>query len=141
MYEGIITTAEQALAHLFFHFCKKDGRFDKGEIDFIAEKFVQLGIQHSLDFKKEVASYQSYQQQIKDDQAYLGWLIKLIHPVNTLALFSCCAEICLSDGLLSETEEKLLDDLGIVLQIEVSNRQTAKQVMIERKAVELQKVF
>ena len=141
MYTNIITTSEQALAHLFFHFCRKDGKFDTGEIDFIAEKFVQLGIQHSLDIKKEVEVYQSYQTQIKEDGVYLEWLVKLIHPVNTLALFSCCAEICLSDGLLSETEEKLLDDLGAALQIEVMNRLTVKQVMIERKAVELQKIF
>jgi hypothetical protein len=141
MYTGIITTAEQALAHLFFHFCKNDGTFDKAEIDFIADKFVQMGIQHSLDLKEEVKKYQSYQADIKNDGVYLEWLIQLIHPVNTLALFSCCTEICLSDGLLSTTEEKLLDELGAALQIEVSNRQTTKQVMIERKAVELQKIF
>ena len=141
MFTNTITTSEQALAHLFFHFCNRDGKFDRGEIDFIAEKFVQMGIQHSLDFKKEVALYQSYESQVKEDGTYFQWLVELIHPVNTLALFSCCAEICLSDGLLSESEEKLLEDLGTALQIEVMNRQAIKQVMVQRKAVELQKIF
>jgi len=134
-----VTTSEQALAHLFFHFCQKDNGFNTDETGFIAGKFVELDIK--MDFKNEVTIYKSYDSRVTDDKAYLEFLMQLIVPVNQLALFSVCTEICLSDGLLSSDEETMLDTVAPILKIETAQSETIKKLMIQRKAVQLSKLF
>ncbi len=136
-----ITTSQEALAHLFFHFCKKDGVFDGRETSFIAGKFVQLGLRDSLDFKKQAAAYQASRSFITDDGEYMGGLISTIHPVNTLALYSWCTEIALSDGLLSPGESQLLGQLADLLQIEPAAAAIIKKLMIERSVADTAKLF
>lgn len=135
----LVTTKEQALTHLFFYFCQKDSVFNTDETGFIAAKFVELDIK--MDFKNEVTIYKSYEARVTDDADYLKFLIQLIQPVNTLALYSVCTEICLSDGLLSTIERTMLDSLAQVMQLDGVQAETILKLMVERKAVHLSKLF
>jgi uncharacterized tellurite resistance protein B-like protein len=62
-------------------------------------------------------------------------------PVNELALFSVCVELCLSDAELGTTEDALLRKLAVALEIEASEEELIKKLMTQRKVVETQKVF
>jgi len=46
----------------------------------------------------------------------------------------------LSDGLMSSTEELLLKRIAVILEIE-EEQSTIDNLMIQRKAVELEKIF
>src|SRR5437879_3228864 len=103
-----ISTPEEALCHLFFHCCFKDGKMTATEIETVSEKLVAAGLNRELNFKDEIIRYQSYRNEITDEPAYIKNLIAHIHPTNDLALFSFCVELCISDGLLQAEEEPLL---------------------------------
>src|SRR5678809_815366 len=105
MYSDYITTQDEAICHLFLHCCFKDGTFSQDEINNVASKFVDLQINRDLNFKEELIHYQSYKTSITDESAYLEYILKLISPVQALALYSYCVELCLSDQLLSSAEE------------------------------------
>ena len=140
MFEDYITTKDEAICHLFLHCCFKDGTFSQDEIDSVSTKFVTLEIHRDLNFKEELQHYRTYQNDIQDETEFLKYLIKLITPVHDLALYSYCVELCLSDGLITSTEELLLKRIAVILEIE-EEQSTIDNLMIQRKAVELEKIF
>src|SRR5438034_3936829 len=112
MYTNLIKMQDEAVCHLFFHCCMKDGVFQPSEIDNVSGKFVAVGLNTHLNFKDEIRKYQSYKQSITDERVYLQYLIGLIKPVNELALFSYCTELCVSDEILSPEEDQLLNNIA-----------------------------
>jgi len=140
MFESYITTKDEAVCHLFLHCCFRDGTFSQEEIDNVSAKFVDLQIHRDLNFKEELQHYRTYQNELEDETEYLRYLTKLITPVQDLALYSYCVELCLSDGLMSSTEELLLKRIAVILEIE-EEQSTIDNLMIQRKAVELEKIF
>lgn len=136
-----IQTQDKAICHLFLHCCFADGRFTDAEIDQVSGLFVQLGLQHDLDFKKELLDYRSYRQSIDDEMSYLRYLISKIQPVNTKALLSYCLELSVSDGKLDILEEKFFRNLSDVLSISEAEQKTLQELAIERKLVETNKFF
>ena len=140
MFEDYITTQDEAICHLFLHCCFRDGTFSKEEIDAISVKFVDLEIHRDLNFKEELQHYRTYKDGIEDETEYLKYVTGLIKPVHDLALYSYCVELCLSDGLMSSTEELLLKRIAVILEIEEEHT-TIDNLMIQRKAVELEKIF
>lgn len=141
IYNNQVKTQEAALCHLFFHCCFKDGEFKKSEIENISAKLVTAGLQKNLNFKEEVIKYQDYMPAIHDETAYLQYLLELIKPVNELALFSWCEELCISDGELSAAEEKLLMEIASLLNIQNDSQQVIKKLMAQRRVVETEKIF
>ena len=133
-------TPGQALCHLFFHCCAKDGMFEEGEIDYVAAKFVELDMNRSLDFKNEVSLYYEERRKLPDEREYIIHLLKIINPVNTLALFSWCVEICLSDELISIDEDHLLDTIASLLETGETEKKIIKAVMVERKVAQLKQI-
>ena len=140
MYKEYITTQDEAVCHLFLHCCYKDGKFSAGEIDIISAKFVELQMHQNLNFKEELHHYQAYRSNMEDDKEFLSYIIKLINPVNHLALYSYCVELCLGDQLLSINEESLLGDIAQLLDIN-EEKETIDKLLTQRKAVELEKIF
>jgi uncharacterized tellurite resistance protein B-like protein len=140
MFDSYITTKDEAVCHLFLHCCFRDGTFSQEEIDNVSAKFVDLQIHRDLNFKEELQHYRTYQNELEDETEYLRYLTKLITPVQDLALYSYCVELCLSDGLMSSTEELLLKRIAVILEIE-EEQSTIDNLMIQRKAVELEKIF
>jgi uncharacterized tellurite resistance protein B-like protein len=141
MYQNTVTTQEQALSHLFFHCCFKDGAFKNAELKNISDKLVTVGLHADLNFKNEVIAYQSYRNDITDEKDYLQYLVQLIRPTNELALYSYCLELCLSDSLLDSTEESLLTNLAAVLDINEAEKNSTQKLMVQRNIVENQKLF
>ena len=140
MYNDYITTQNEAICHLFLHCCFKDGKFSSDEVDNVSAKFVDLQINKDLNFKEELQHYRTYQTSITDEDAYLKFIIKLINPVHDLALYSYCAELCLSDGSLSAEEQSLLKKLADILIIG-EEQNTIDNLVTQRKAVEMEKIF
>ena len=100
MYADKIKTQDEAICHLFFHCCLKDGRFTESEINSVSDLFVKAGFHGKLNFKDEIIKYRSYDTTITDDGAYIRHLLGLIKPANELALYSYCVELCLGDAEL-----------------------------------------
>lgn len=140
MYQDYITSQDEAICHLFLHCCFKDGTFSQEEVDSVASKFVDLQIHRDLNFKEELLHYQSYKTEVTDELVYLEYIFKLINPVQNLALYSYCVELCLSDKLLSSAEESLLKKIAGILNIE-EEKDTIDKAFTQRKAVELEKIF
>jgi hypothetical protein len=141
MYTEKVTTQDQAVCHLFFHCCLKDGRFSESEIDAVSGQIVTAGLHGKLNFKDEVVKYRSYQSSITDDRAYISYLLQLIKPVNELALYDYCMNLCLGDDKLSLEEEKLLDIIAEALKIPGAEHSAIKKLAAQRKVVETEKVF
>jgi uncharacterized tellurite resistance protein B-like protein len=135
MYTDVIKAQEQAICHLFFHCCLKDGVFSDPELTAVSSRLVDIGLYKQLDFKDEVLKYQSYKASIVDDTRYLEFLIKMIVPVNTLALFSYCVELILSDSTLDAGEESLLTRIGNLLELDPVDQAVTRKLMAERKVV------
>jgi uncharacterized tellurite resistance protein B-like protein len=135
------TTPEEAVTHLFFHCCFRDGKMTGTEIEAVSEKLVAIGLNRELNFKDEVVRYESYKDQITDEAAYIENLVAHIHPTNELALFSFCVELCLSDGLLQAGEETLLHTLASALDLDESAQQVCSKLIVQRKVVEQEKGF
>jgi hypothetical protein len=140
MYQDYITSQNEAICHLFLHCCFKDGNFSQEEIDTVSSKFVDLQMHRDLNFKEELVHYKSYKTGIENEDDYLQYLIKLINPVQDLALYSYCVELCLSDQQLSFEEESLLSKIATLLDIN-DKRSTIDTLFTQRKAVEIEKIF
>jgi uncharacterized tellurite resistance protein B-like protein len=141
MYTEKVTTQDQAICHLFFHCCLKDGRFSSSEIDAVSGQIVTAGLQGKLNFKDEVVKYRNYQSSITDDRTYVSYLLQLIKPVNELALYDYCVDLCVGDSNLSIEEEKLLDNIAEGLKIPVAERSVINKLAAQRKVIETQKLF
>jgi len=141
MYNTLVKSQDQALCHLYFHCCLKDGVLSEAETDALAERFVTLGMQKTLNFKNEMDAYQSYRNDVKDEPLYLEYLLQLVNPVNELALFSNCVELAVSDELLDTREESLLLKIGSILNIDEPKQQTIQSLVVEKKVVETKKII
>jgi uncharacterized tellurite resistance protein B-like protein len=141
MFKDYVTTQEEALCHLFFHCCLKDGVFEDPELDKVSEKIVSMGLRSTLNIKEEIIHYTTYKPSITEETEYLEYLIRLINPVNDLALYSFCVELMLSDSSFDLSEEILTDRIAEALQIEQPERQVIKKLMTQRKVVETEKLF
>jgi len=141
MYSTLVKSQDQALCHLYFHCCLKDGVLSEAETDALAERFVTLGMQKTLNFKNEMDAYQSYRNDVKDEPLYLEYLLQLVNPVNELALFSNCVELAVSDELLDTREESLLKKIGSILNIDELKQQTIQSLVVEKKVVETKKII
>jgi len=141
MYTNLLKAQEEGITHLLYHCCMKDGVFKESELDNISGKLVSLDLQKKLNFKDEMTKYKSYRNGITDEPAYLQYLISLIKPVNDLALFSWCVELCISDGNLSAEEESLLNSIATELKLNPEDKNAIQKLMIQRKVVETEKIF
>ena len=143
MYTNVVNSQDQALCHLFFHCCLEDDQFTEAEMDNLSGKLVTLGLQPKVHIKDELISYRSYKPAItsENEKAYLAWLIQRIQPVNELALYSYCVELCISDPTLDAREDSFLTQLAEILGIQPDIATTIEKLMAQRRAVELQKVF
>ena len=141
MYDNLVTTQDQALCHLYFHCCLKDGVLTDAETDALAERFVTLGLQKNINFKNEMDAYRSYKNHIIDEMIYLEHLLRLINPANELALYSHCVELTVSDELMDTSEETLLKKLAIILEIDDRKQKVIKNLVVERKVVETKKII
>ena len=141
MYTSIVDNQDQAICHLFFHCCLEDDRFSETEMNDLSTKLVVLGLRNKINIKDELVSYRSYRDSIADEQVYLRYLLGLIKPVNELALYSYCVELCIDDPLLDAREEALLVKLGTELDIPTTDSLTINRLIAQRKAVEIQKIF
>ena len=141
MYTGLIKMQDEATVHLFFHCCMKDGVFKEAEIDNVSARLVALNLHANLNFKDEILKYRSYTKSITDENAYLQYLIGLIKPVNELALYSWCVELCLSDADLSPAEDHLLENIARILAIGTAEQTLIKKLIVQRKVVETEKIF
>ncbi len=140
MYKNYITSQDEAICHLFLHCCFKDGNFSQEEINSVSSKFVDLQIHKDLNFKEELLHYKSYKENIEDETDFLQYLFKLINPVQNLALYSYCVELCLSDQQLTIEEESLLTKIAALLEIE-AEKTIIDKLITQRKAVEIEKIF
>lgn len=141
MYDDIVKTQDEAICHLFLHCCMKDGNLNDAEIENLAGKFVALNMHRELNFKKQTDHYRSYSATITDESFYLQFLVRIINPVNNLALYSSCIELILSDANLDLVEDKLLSTIAGVLKIDFSEQRTIQKLMIQRRIVETERIF
>lgn len=141
MYSSLVNSQDQTICHLFFHCCLEDGEFTESEMNDLSGKLVGLGLSPRVNIKEELIRYRSYKSTISDEQAYLKFLIQLIKPVNELALYSYCLELCIDDPMLDAREEALLEKLRETLAIEPTEANVINRLTAQRKAVEMQKIF
>jgi uncharacterized tellurite resistance protein B-like protein len=141
MYMNLLKTQEEGMCHLLYHCCMRDGVFKESELDNIAGKLVAIELQSKLNFRDEMQKYKSYRADISDEQAYVQYLIGLIKPVNELALFSWCIELCLTDGHLSAEEDHLLKTVAAELNVDESTQLLIQKLMVQRRIVEVDKLF
>jgi len=76
-----------------------------------------------------------------DENEYLQYLLKLINPVQNLALYSYCIELCLSDQQLTAEEDGLLSRIAGRLDISNEDKNIIDKLITQRKAVEIEKIF
>ena len=141
MYKNYVTTQNEALCHLFFHCCLKDGSFQEPELNQISTRIISLGLRSEVNVKEEVIHYNTYKPEITDEHEYLQHLIKLINPVNGLALYSYCVELMLSDSSFELSEELLTDKIANLLEIDEIHQEIIKKLLAQRKVVEMDKLF
>lgn len=141
MYTSVVKTQDEALSHLFFHCCLKDGELADAELNDVADKLVTAGLNKELNFKDEIIKYREYKPSITSEQEYLQYLVELINPVNEMALYSHCAELLLSDNVMTYEEAQLLTQIGEALGIDAAEQAITKKLMIQRKVVETEKIF
>lgn len=141
MYNSIVNNQDQALVHLFFHCCLEDNDFTQPEMEDLSGKLVVLGLNSRLNIKDELITYRSYRSDIPDEQLYIRFLLQLIKPVNDLALYSWCMELCIDDPTLDAREEALLHKISVELGIDNIDATVIRTLVAQRKAVELKKIF
>lgn len=141
MYRNVITLRDQALVHLAFHCCLKDGELQAAEMDFLSSTFVAKGINKELNLKEEMQHYQSYYRDIKDESAYVQFLIETIHPENKLALFAFCAEIIYRDNNIAISEEVLLNKIAGFLYVKDNENMVIQNLITELNDVEKNNAF
>jgi uncharacterized tellurite resistance protein B-like protein len=140
MYTTEVRSQEQAICHLFFHCCLKDGTFSDDELTEVSAKMVDVGLYKQLDFKQEIQRYKAYGESIINDTPYLEFLVNMITPVNTLALYSYCVELVLSDSTLSPEEESLLTKIAGLLDIPDEEQSVTKRLMAQRRVIKAEKI-
>lgn len=141
MYQDVVITQEEAITHLFFHCCLKDGEYTTDELNALSEKIVVGGLNKTLNFTEEMQKYKTYYGSITDDATYLNYLVQLIRPTNELAIYSYCVELCLSDSVFAIQEESLLQKIGNALSIDETDQAVARKLMMQRNIVETQQLF
>jgi hypothetical protein len=141
MYTSIVNNQDQALAHLFFHCCLEDETFTPAEMDDLSAKLVILGLNTRINIKEELVTYRSYRSDIPDEQLYIRFLLALIKPVNELALYSWCVELCIDEPALDAREEALLHKIAVELRLDNIDATVIRNCIAQRKAVELKKIF
>jgi hypothetical protein len=141
MYQDVVLTQEEAITHLFFHCCLKDGEYTTEELNTLSEKIVIGGLNKELNFKNEMQKYKGYYRSITDDDAYLNHLVQVIRPTNELALYSYCVELCLSDSVFAVQEESLLNKIRQALSIDAEASAVILKLILQRNIVETQKLF
>jgi uncharacterized tellurite resistance protein B-like protein len=141
MYRDLVNSPDQALVHLAFHCCLKDGELQDAELELVSESFAAKGLNKALNLKEEIQHYQGYQRTIKDETAYLLFLLQNIAPKNKLALFAFCAEIIIRDGNISLSEEVLLNKIAGLLYIRDQENITVQKLIAELNAVEKANAF
>src|ERR1022692_1713859 len=141
MYATIVNNQDTALCHLFFHCCLEDGRFSEPEMKDLSAKLVELGLQPKVKIKEDLIQYRDYKPSITDERAYLRYLMTLINPVNELALYSYCVELCISDPVPDPREDLLLNNIAETLDINADEEDLIQKLIAQRKAVHLQKIF
>lgn len=141
MYSSIVNNQDQALVHLFFHCCLEDNDFTQPEMDDLSGKLVVLGLNSRLNIKDELVTYRSYRSDIPDEQLYIRFLLQLIKPVNDLALYSWCVELCIDDPILDAREKALLHMIAVELGIDNDDATVIHALIAQRKAVEIKKIF
>lgn len=141
MYTGLLKAPEEGLCHLFYYCCMKDDKFQEAELDIISDKMVSIDLHKKLNFKDEMQKFKSYKNNITDEDIYLKYLISIIKPNNTLALFSWCAELCSSDGSVSFEEEALLSRIANILNIGSVENDLLQRLMVQRNNVLVKKRF
>ncbi|RZK47381.1 MAG: hypothetical protein EOO94_00775, partial [Pedobacter sp.] len=78
MYTTEIRSQEQAICHLFFHCCLKDGKFSDDELTEVSSKMVDVGLYKQLNFKEEIQRYKAYSDSVLNDAGFLEFVIKMI---------------------------------------------------------------
>lgn len=141
MYTGLLKAPEEGVCHLFYHCCMKDGSFKESELDTISDKLVSINLHKKLNFKDEMQKYKSYANSITDEDIYLQYLIGIIKPLQPLALFSWCVELCTADGEVSFEEDALLTRIARLLNIGDTEKELLQRLMIQRKIVTTNKEF
>ena len=141
MYTGLLKAPEEGLCHLFYYCCLKDDEFKESELEIISEKMVSIDLHKKLNFKDEMQKFKSYKNTITDEEAYLQYLISIIKPYSTLALFSWCVELCICDDRVSFDEEALLARIAKQLKIGDMEKDLILRLMVQRNSVLVEKVF
>jgi hypothetical protein len=141
MYTGLLKAPEEGLCHLFYYCCLKDDKFIESELDVISDKMVSIDLHKKLNFKDEMQKYKSYENTITDEAVYLQYLISIIKPYSTLALFSWCVELCICDDRVSFEEEALLSRIAKLLNIGETEKDLMVRLMVQRNNVLVEKVF
>ncbi|NTS41213.1 TerB family tellurite resistance protein [Flavisolibacter sp. BT320] len=136
MYREKIYSADQALVHLAYHCCLKDGEMQPEELDLIATSFVAKGVNKNLDLKEEMKAYQSYAKDLTDETTFLIFLISTISPKYKLALFAFCADIIYRNHQVTMGEEILLHKLAGLLYITETESTTLQRFIHEMYLVE-----
>ena len=141
MYQEAVRTGAEALTHLFFHCCLKDGEYTRTELNTLSDKIVVTGLDKQLNFRDEMQRYKSYYPNITSDDDYITYLVSLIKPVNELALYSYCVELCISDAVFGAEEEQLLKRIGNAFGIDPTVQESCRKLMVQRNVIETRKLF
>ena len=141
MYRTLITSPDQALIHLAFHCCMKDGNFQDEELDWLSETIVAKGINKTMNLKEEMVNYQFYYRTIKDEILYLDFLIDTIQPRHKLALFAFCAEMVYRDRIIALSEEVLLNKIADLLRVRDEENMAVQKLICELNEVERNNAF
>lgn len=136
MYRNHITSPDLALVHLAFHCSLKDGELQEEELEMISASFVSKGLNKNVNLKEEMIQYQSYSKDIRDETAFLKYLVEIIAPTQRLALFAFCAQIISRDGNISLSEEVLLNKIASLLYIKDQENLLIQKLIAELDEVE-----
>lgn len=129
------------MCHLFLHCCMKDGQLTDAETDLAADRIVRLKINRHLDVKLETVRYREYVSSLEDEAAYIHFLVQAIAPVNTLAIYSYCVEMILSDQEINSAEDRLLHTIGDALQVTAAEQDAIQKLVVQRKVMENDSLF
>jgi len=141
MFQSIVKTPDEALCHLFLHCCMKDGALKSEELDMAADRIVRLNIHRNVDIKTETRRYVEYLSSVSDQAEYINYLVRIITPVNSLALYSYCVELILSDEQIELTEDKLLSHIGNSLLLSKEEQHTVQKLIVQRRIIESDRIF
>lgn len=136
-----VNDQDQALCHLFFHCCLEDEQFTASGLDDLSSRLTLLGLPPRIAVKKELIAYLAYKPFIGDEQIYVRHLLRLIRPVNELALYSYCTELVLDDPILDPREDALLVKIAIELEVPTEAALLIIRLIAQRKSVEISKIF